>query len=80
MGQMARVPRHPSKVVRGTIEDALRRGWRLEKATGKGHAWGKLYCPLASREGCRFTVYGTPAIPEAHARDLRRTLDRCRHC
>ena len=77
---MTSVPKHKNKAVRAAIEYAISKGWRLEKVTRKGHAWGKLYCPLASRDGCRFTVYGTPAIPEAPARDLRRTVDRCQHC
>ena len=77
---MADTPRHKNKEVRAAIEYAASKGWRIEKATGRGHTWAKLYCPFESREGCLFTVYGTPAIPEAHARDLRRTVDRCEHC
>ena len=77
---MAGPARHPNKEIRSAIAYGLERGWRLEKARGRGHAWGRLYCPLAEREGCRFTIYGTPAIPEAHARDLKRTVDRCQHC
>ncbi|RMH16780.1 MAG: hypothetical protein D6696_17400 [Acidobacteria bacterium] len=71
--------KHKSKEIQAAIAYALDRGWRLERARGRGHAWGTLYCPLTDRGGCRFTVWGTPAIPEAHARDLRRTVDRCEH-
>ncbi len=71
--------KHKNKDIHAAIVFALSKGWRLEKAKGKGHAWGKLYCRRKASDGCRFTVYGTPAIPEAHARDLRRTVDRCRH-
>jgi glutamate-1-semialdehyde aminotransferase len=71
--------KHQNKAVRAAIAYALSKGWRLKRSKGKGHAWGKLYCRRAAPDGCRFTVYGTPAIPEAHARDLRRTVDRCTH-
>ena len=76
---MGDIPKHKNKEVRFAIEYAISNGWRLERARGKGQVWGKLYCSLRSREGCRFTIYGTPAIPEAHAKDLRRTIDRCIH-
>jgi hypothetical protein len=43
--------RHPNKEIEAVIQYAEDRGWRV--LVGGSHAWGFLYCPEASREGCR---------------------------
>jgi hypothetical protein len=70
-------PRHPDKDIEAAIRYAEDHGWRvLEDGS---HAWGFLYCPERSRNGHRFSVYSTPRVPFAHAKDLRRVVDRCQH-
>jgi hypothetical protein len=73
---MAR-PRHPIKEIEQAVSYAESRGWRFVRQGA--HAWGILYCPEAGRDGHRFSVYSTPRTPTAHARDLRRVVDRCPH-
>jgi len=70
---------HPSKPIREAVDYALSAGWTLRKAGPRAHVWGMLYCPQHDRDGCRRAVYCTPRSPEAHARDIRRAVDRCPH-
>ena len=70
---------HPNKHIRAAVDEAIRRGWRLVKSGPRAHAWGKLYCPAIVRGGCIVSVYGTPRVPENHARYIRRMLDICPH-
>ena len=71
--------RHPNKHIRESIEYAESYGWRLIKASGHAHIWGKLLCPLQSRDGCFFIIHSTPRSPEAHAHRIRRAVDNCDH-
>jgi hypothetical protein len=73
---MAR-PRHPNKHIERAVRYAEEQGWRFLKATG--HAWGRLFCPLREREGCRISVWSTPRNPESHARQIVRDVDDCPH-
>jgi hypothetical protein len=73
---MAR-PRHPNKEIEAAVAYAESRGWEFVR-TG-GHAWGVLHCPLRTQGGHRAYVHSTPRNPFAHARDLRRKVDRCHH-
>ena len=73
---MAR-PRHPDKHIERAIQSAERLGWTVE--ISGGHAWGRLFCPLHSREGCIVVVYSTPRVPENHARHIQREIDLCPH-
>lgn len=73
---MARA-RHPNKEIEAAVCHAEEHGWSLVRQGG--HAWGILHCPEAGRDGHRFSVYSTPRVPTAHARDLRRLVDRCQH-
>lgn len=68
-------PRHPSKEVEAAVAEAEARGWTFRPL---GH-WGRLFCPQADRDGCQVGVNGTPRDPEAHARQIRRAIDRCPH-
>jgi hypothetical protein len=70
-------PRHTNKHIEAAVQHAESLGWRLVK--GQGHAWGTLYCPLASREGCKIRIYSTPRNPEGHARQISRDVDSCAH-
>jgi len=70
---------HPNKHIREAIDYAIQRGWTLKKSGSRAHTWGMLYCRLRDREGCRRAVYSTPRVPEAHAKDIRRAVDRCSH-
>ena len=70
---------HPNKHIRAAIEYALEHGWALKKAGPRAHVWGRLYCPQGNRSGCARAVYSTPRVPENHAKDIRRAVDRCPH-
>ena len=73
---MAR-PEHPRKEIEAAVAYAESKDWRWRKVSG--HAWGRLLCRFSSREGCQVSVWSTPKNPEAHARDIRRAVDRCAH-
>ena len=73
---MARA-RHPHKEIEAAVAEAESRGWRV--LVGGSHAWGFLYCPERSRDGCRVSVHSTPRDPEAHARRVRREVAGCPH-
>lgn len=73
---MAR-PRHPKAEIEKAVRYAEQQGWRVEMSNG--HAWGRLFCPHANRNGCIVSVYSTPASEGNHARHLRRVVDRCHH-
>lgn len=68
-------PRHPDKEIEEAVAYAEALGWRWRK---QGH-WGRLYCAHADRSGCQVGVNGTPKDASAHARQIRRAVDRCQH-
>jgi hypothetical protein len=70
-------PRHPNKHVEKAVQYAEAVGWHVH--ISNGHAWGKLFCPRSTREGCIVSVWSTPRNPENHARHLRREIDLCPH-
>lgn len=53
-------------------------GWQVIQ-NKRGHAWGKLRCPLGTREGCNISIYSTPRNPDVHARYLQQCI-RNGHC
>ncbi|MDQ3331140.1 MAG: hypothetical protein M3552_10880 [Planctomycetota bacterium] len=55
-------------------------GWRFVKSSGSAHAYGRLFCPGATRGACIVSVYGTPRNPAGHARYLLSRIDGCEHC
>ena len=71
-------PRHPNKEVEAAIAAAEHAGWTVHLS--KGHAWGHLYCPLSTREGCIVAVWSTPRNPENHAKGIVRAVKRCPAC
>ncbi|MEZ6102670.1 MAG: hypothetical protein R3E01_27330 [Pirellulaceae bacterium] len=70
-------PRHPNKHIENAVSYAESLGWRVE--ISGGHAWGRLFCPQSSREGCIVSVWSTPRKPENHARQIWREVDLCPH-
>ncbi|MBI1346984.1 hypothetical protein GC163_11920 [bacterium] len=69
--------KHANKHIRDAIEYAQEKGWTLRPGH---HAFCILYCPAGMRGGCQKSVWSTPRNPEAHARDIRREVDKCPHC
>jgi hypothetical protein len=70
---------HKNKHIRAAVDYALSKGWRLVLAGPRTHIWGTLYCPHVGRDGCLRRVFCTPRVPEDHAKQIRRTVDSCRH-
>lgn len=69
--------RHPNKEIHAALDYARSKGWTVTR--GGSHAWGKIECQHAAREGCRMWIYSTPKSPHGHAKDIRRYVDRCPH-
>lgn len=72
-------PKHPEKPIELAIQYAENLGWRVEKAGPRAHAWGRLYCPQATRTGCIISVWSTPRNADNHARQIRKSVDQCPH-
>jgi hypothetical protein len=58
---------HSKKEVEAALAYAEQNGWRVQGG-GKGHAWGKMYCPdkdaeCRCGEFCISSVWSTPRIP-----------------
>ena len=73
--------RHTKKEIEAALAYAELQGWRVQGG-GKGHAWGKIYCPYKNDECrcgefCISSVWSTPKNPGNHARHLRRIVDNC---
>ena len=71
--------RHPDKHIEAAIVYAESLGWRVEKSSARAHSWGKLLCPLTTRDGCRVLVWSTPRDCENHARHITQKVDQCEH-
>jgi hypothetical protein len=71
-------PKHPNKDIEAAVQYAESVGWSVKMSNG--HAWGRLLCPMSTREGCIISVWSTPKDPFAHARRIRRDVDMCPHC
>jgi len=74
--------KHPKKDIQAAIHYAKQRGWLVKVASGKGHAWGKMYCPYNSKECrcgefCIASIWSTPRNTVSHARQIRRVVDNC---
>ena len=70
-------PKHPKPPIEAAVRYAEQLGWRV--VLSNGHAWGRLFCPRSSREGCIISVWSTPRVPENHARHIRKAVDSCPH-
>lgn len=69
--------RHPDAEIENAIRYAESLGWTVKMASG--HAWGRLFCPHATRAGCIVSVWSTPRSAGGHARHIRRAVDKCPH-
>ncbi|MFL9868275.1 hypothetical protein PQR67_29195 [Paraburkholderia fungorum] len=72
---------HSKKEVEAALAYAESHGWHVQGA-GKGHAWGKMYCPYNDAECrcgefCISSVWSTPKNPGNHAKHLKRIVDNC---
>lgn len=70
-------PRHPDKHIEKAVQYAESVGWEVR--ISNGHAWGRLYCPLNTTDGCITSVWSTPRNPQNHARQITREVDTCPH-
>jgi len=68
---MANRKRHTDKHVEAAVREAEANGWRVEERNG--HCWALLLAPNGVD---KFSVYSTPARPEAHAKDILRAVAR----
>ncbi|MEX0773492.1 MAG: hypothetical protein WD038_10010 [Balneolales bacterium] len=71
--------KHSNKEIQKAIDYAAARNWRIEVAGTSSHAWGRLKCPEPSRKGCIISIWSTPRVPENHARQIIRAVDKCVH-
>lgn len=76
---MVRRCKHPNKEVEGAIKYAEKNGWVYKDSGGSSHAWGRLYCPLHTREGHTISIWSTPRSPYAHAKLIKAAVDKCHH-
>jgi hypothetical protein len=70
------VAHHKIKHIREALKYADQKGWTVKKSGPRAHAWGIIHCQFGHAE-CWMSIYSTPKNPEKHARDIRRTVDRC---
>ena len=75
---MAR-PVHPDKDIEAALSEAELLGWRVEKSGPRAHCWGILLCPFKDRNGCRFSIWGTPKNPTNFAKQVRKLVRNCAH-
>jgi hypothetical protein len=71
--------KHTNKAIQAVIEKAMEQGWRLKEPGSSAHAWAFLYCPEESRIGCKISVWSTPRVPENHAKQLLKIIQKCEH-
>lgn len=71
--------KHPNKELEAAVQYAEDHGWRYKEAGNSAHAWGRLLCPLESRDGCSMSVWSTPRNPFIHAMQIQRRVDFCSH-
>ena len=72
-------PIHPKKEIEAAVQYAESKGWRFIDAGKSAHAWGRLFCPEQSRDGCQMSIWSTPKSADNHGKQIRRTVDRCPH-
>ena len=61
------------KEIEAALQHAESRGWTVKLA--RGAVWARIYSPLYARDGRRISVWSTPRMPQAHARDILRIVD-----
>ena len=72
-------PKHHNKSIEQAIKKAELKGWRYQKAGNSSHAWGRLLCPLESRDGCKISIWSTPRNQEDYAKQIMRSINACDH-
>lgn len=72
-------PKHPHKEIEKVIQYSESLGWVYKKAGRSAHAWGRLVCPHAAREGCSLSVWSSPRNPEKHTQQILNRVRRCSH-
>ncbi len=73
--------RHSKKEIEQAIQFAEHHGWQIEiTSSSTSHVWGRLKCPLRTREGCSMSVNSTPRNTTNHANAIKRKIARCPHC
>ena len=76
---MKKRSKHPNKEIESAIKYAEERGWEHRESGDSSHAWGKLNCPLHTREGHHMSIYTTPKNPTNYAKLIRQRVDKCEH-
>lgn len=76
---MAKRPKHPNKEIEEAILYAEENGWVCKDSGKSAHAWGRLLCPLHTREGHQMSIWSTPRSTFNHAQQIKRLVDKCQH-
>ena len=76
---MVKRSKHPNKDIEEAIKYAEDHGWAYKDAGKSAHAWGRLLCPLHTREGHKMSIWSTPRNAFNHAQQIRRQVDKCQH-
>lgn len=76
---MSKRVKHPNKEIEVAIQYAESKGWRYKETGVSAHAWGRLLCPLRTRDGHQMSVWSTPRNRQVHAEQIRRFVDKCSH-
>lgn len=72
-------PKHPKKEIEAAVQYAESKGWRFIQAGNSSHAWGRLYFPEKSRDGCKISIWSTPKSAPIHAEQIKRAINKCLH-
>lgn len=76
---MVKRNRHPNKEIEEAIKYAEKYGWKFKESGDSSHAWGKLFCPLHTREGHYMSIDSTPKNPSNYARLIFQRVNKCEH-
>lgn len=76
---MIKRKKHPNKEIEKAIQYAEKRGWEYRESGNSSHTWGKLHCPLHTREGHHMSIYTTPKNPTNYAKLIYQRVDKCEH-
>jgi hypothetical protein len=79
VAKMTKRAKHPNKEIEEAIAYAEKNGW-IYKSSGKSaHAWGRLLCPLHTREGHQMSIWSTPRNAFNHSQQIKRLVNQCQH-
>jgi hypothetical protein len=76
---MTKRSKHPIKEIEEAIQYAEEKGWTYKDSGKSSHSWGRLFCPLHTREGHQMSIWSTPRNAYNHAEQIHRQVDRCLH-